>query len=265
MIPSWRLLSQVFTVETIMTGRNLLLTWDGNAPLDILWEQATQLKVDTIPIEEHGQMVGILRRGHDTPAPLTPAWLVSRDTAIPDVVQAFAEKAQPCLFVFYRQEVIGIVTPADLNKLPARTYFYNLLAELEMTIAEIVRRQYDTEQDAILTLLDRQDEIDTIKAQMAASDLSIDIVHSLNLSDLVNLARKDETFRQSLGFPTPKQVEKHMNGLVYLRNDIMHPVRLILDDYTGIEKLNERIQRALEILNRLTANGNGTSIQPVEE
>lgn len=265
MIPSWRLLSQVFTVETIMTGRDQLLIWDGSAPLVVLWEEATQLKVDTLPVEQQGQIVGVLRRGQDIPVPLTPEWLVSRDTAIPDVVQAFAEKAQSCLFVFYRQEVIGIVTPADLNKLPARTYFYNLLAELEMTIAEIVRRQYDTEQDAILTLLDRQDEVDTIKAQMTASDLSIDIVHSLNLSDLVNVARKDETLRHTLGFPSAKQVEKHMNGLVHLRNDIMHPVRLILNDYTGIEKLNERIQRALEILKRLTTSGNGTTVETVKE
>ena len=265
MIPSWRLLSQVFTVETIMTGRDQFLTWDGNAPLATLWEEATQIQVDTIPIEHQGQIVSVLRRGQDTPVPLTPEWLVSRDTAIPDVVQLFAEKRTPCLFVFFRQEVIGIVTPADLNKLPARTYFYNLLAELEMTIAEIVRRQYGTKQDNILNLLGKQDELDEIKQKMAESDLSIDIVHWLDLSDLVNLACKNDILRKSLGFPSAKQVGKKMNGLVDMRHDIMHPVRLILDDYTGIERLNERIQRTLTILNRLTTSRNGTTVEVVEK
>lgn len=271
MIPSWELLSKVFTVETIMTPYDQLLKWDGNEPLEALWRRAAHLKVDTIPFEQNGRMLGVLQRDSDTPVPLTAEWLISRDTAIPDIVQVFAEPEQPCLFVFYRQKVIGIVTPADLNKLPARTYFYNLLAELEMTIAEKIRRHYGDEQDTILTLLDRDDETDRIKSRIDKSDLSIDIVHLLTLSQLVNITRKskilyqNKTLYQTLGFPSASQVEKHMNGLVYLRNEIMHANQLILDDYNGIEKLNEGIKRALEILNRMTASNNSIPIQYGEE
>jgi hypothetical protein len=250
MLPTWNLLEQVFTVETIMTPRNQLLAWDGSAALDTLWQQAANLKIDTIPVTDHGQIIGILRRGETETSPLTPDWLISRDTSIPHLLEVFAAKKQPCLFVFHRQEIIGIVTPADFNKLPARTYFYNLLAELEMLIASRAREHFGQTQDVILTLLDRQGELEALKTHMAESDLEIDIIHTLNLSDMVNVICKVDTMRERLGFPSRKQVEKQLNGLVHLRNDIMHPVRLILDDYQGIDKLNERVQRALALLIR---------------
>lgn len=262
MTPSWKRLSQVFTVETIMTSD--LLRWDGISELDELWKQADEHKIDTIPVEHKGYIVGVLQRGNTSVIPLNSEWLISHDTSIPDVMNILAGKSQSCLFVFRQQKVIGIVTPADLNKLPARTYFYNLLAELEMTIAERVRHHYRDEQDAIFKLFP-QNDIDEIRSKMASSDLDIDVIHFLNLSQLVNLACKDETLRNDLGFSSANQVAKHMNGLVHLRNDIMHPVRLVLSDATGIVQLKDRIQRAIVILHRLTINGNNVMPNVFEE
>jgi hypothetical protein len=250
-IPSWQLLSQVFTVETIMTARSQFITWDGIAPLDILWERATQLKVDTIPVEQNEYIVAVLSRGSALPVPLTPEWLVSRDTAIPDVVRVFAEKSKPCLFVFYRQEVIGIVTPADLNKLPARTYFYNLLAELEMLIADRIRHCYRDE-EMILSLL-RSDRVDNAKRRMERHDLEIDIVNALELTDLLKLARNCPAILSALRI-SKNRFDDIFNPFDEFRNRVMHPSNLILNDQKGIEKLNNRVQNALNMLNELYAN-----------
>ena len=55
--------------------------------------------------------------------------------------------------VFHRQEVVGLVTPADINKLPARVYVYNLIGELELGLANRVRRHFANGSDKLLQAL----------------------------------------------------------------------------------------------------------------
>ena len=50
---------------------------------------------------------------------LTDDWLISADTSVPALLDAFIHAQEPGTPMFQRQEVIGLVTPADLNKLPA--------------------------------------------------------------------------------------------------------------------------------------------------
>jgi len=251
MLQTWSLLDQVFTVETIMTPHDdQLLVWSGSESIEAIWQKATQLRIDTVPVTENGAITAVLKQGSNQSLPLTPNWLISRDTSIPELLKLFVTNGQTCLFVFYKQEVIGLVTPSDLNKLPACTYFYNLLAELEILIASHAKQHLGQLDEDDLAQLEHKSESEELSKQLEKSNLGIDPIHTLSLSDLVNIISRSEALYRKLGFNSSSQVLKNLGGLVALRNQIMHPVRRVLDDSQDINKLNERIQRALHLINQ---------------
>ena len=75
---------------------------------------------------------------------LTRPWVVSSDTTIPDLLGLFVETERPGFLVLHGQTVVGLVTPADFNKMPARIYFYNLIGKLEIELADLATGHFAT-------------------------------------------------------------------------------------------------------------------------
>ena len=203
----WQLLEQVFTVETIMIPYEDLLIWDRQEPLESIWAEAQKYKIDTIPVSNGMVIDAVLERHSDQPKPLTYDWTITRDTSIPMIIQLFNESNKPCLFVISGQNIIGIVTPADLNQLTSRTYFYNLMAELERRIATHIRKHFD-EDKKIWDLIKDTEKQSKMQKKLADSSLELGVIHTLFLSDMVNIIKDDKKLREQLGFPSSNQVEK---------------------------------------------------------
>jgi len=254
LIPSAReLLENVFTVETIMTPREALLTWEQGDDLTAVLDRSGQLRYDVIPVTENGHITRVLCTASGQTEPLTSTWLVSRDTNIPDLLGLLLQTQRPGLLVFYRQDVIGIVTPADLNKLAARFYLYGLLGDIEMALSERVRTvvQDDTEIIALLSE-NRQAGVQSALADLKQANLDVDVVQLLTLADLFNVIEKHVALRESLGFASKSQAEKAFSGLNDLRNQTMHTNRTILTQFPeDLEKLKSRLDRAEELWERL--------------
>jgi len=249
----WQLLEQIFTVKDIMTPSKELLTWDGETPLIEIQRKAQEYKFDTIPMLENGIINSFLKNGSDVVQPMTCDWLVARDTPIPKIVSLFVSGNKRSLFIISGQDIVGLVTPADLNKLPARTYFYNLIAALEITITEQIQEQKLTHHE-IFTLLgkDTKRQKEILK-MLEDSDLKLDIVHTLYLPEMVKIIRKNEQVRKRLGFSSGENVKNQIGGLVEFRNTIMHPTKPILSDETGIQDLNKYINRIQALLEQITS------------
>jgi hypothetical protein len=97
--------------------------------------------------------------------------------------------------------------------------------------------------------------------------MDIGYIDILSLADIVNIVAKDETLRERLGYQSRKQVEKDLNGLVHLRNDVAHPVRKmsflsctddILQKLERIETLLERITESLKESHSARASSGNT-------
>ena len=255
---TWGLLRQVFTVETIMTPRRDLLTGVRGADLAPVRAEARQRRFDLLPLTQEGRIVEVVRAAGGAPEPLTDRWLVAHDTPIPDLLQIFLASGRPGFFVFQRQEVGGLVTPADLNKLPVRVYLYFLIGEVELALTLLIRDQFAAQPEQALQMLSskRQRELEAQLAALTEENIGVDPVQLLRLSDVINIVAKHEGLRSQLGFASRRAVEKALGGLNDLRNRTMHPVRPLLahlpDD---MERLQRYGQEAGEILRRLEAEG----------
>lgn len=259
MLPlAWQRLEQVFTVETLMTPRAKLLTWELGADMSEARAEAGRRRFDLLPLAEEGRIMGVLHIDAESPELLTKKWLVSRDTGIPDLLSLFAESGQPGFLVFHRQDVVGLVTPADLNKLPARAFFYNLIGELELSLAVLIRNhfnaQLEQDPDSLLQLLSgtRRAALQDERNALIQGNADIDLIELLYLSDMVNIVAKQSRLRDALGFSSRNQAEDTLGGLNALRNSTMHPVRPLLEDIPDdLLKLHRRVQRATDVLSKL--------------
>ena len=214
-----------------MTPRHDLFTGEQGADLARMRAEAKRRRFDLVPITRDGRIVGLLRVEGGEPEPLTDRWLVSRDTPIPDLLGLFVESGLPGFLVFWRQDVIGLVTPADLNKLPARIFLYHLIGEVELALALRIRSQFADDPSQILHMLSekRRKSLEEYLTVLAEGNVDIDPVQLLRLSDVINIAAKHETLRAELGFPSRRATEKALGGLNDLRNRTMHPVRPLLE------------------------------------
>lgn len=251
---SWNLLSTVYTVENLLTPREQLVTHEVKDE-EVSTLEETQ-PYDVIPVVRGKQMIGVMEKGIPQMQPLSDRWLITRDTKIPELLTLFVETGQKAFLVLYCHDVVGLVTPADLNKLPARAYVYNLIGELELGLAALIRIEYGQDVSGILKFLseDRRSELVTLQANLSEGNADVDVLQSLYLSDLITIVEKDPTLRARLGLTSRKAAEKIFSGINDLRNQTMHLVSpLLIKVPKDLLTLQNRMQRAMVILEKLTA------------
>jgi hypothetical protein len=167
-----------------MTPREALLTCQKGSDFSTVCADAQRKGFDVVPVTENKRITGVLLTKAASSEPLTHEWLVSNDTGIVDLLNLFVESDRPGFLVFRRQEGVGLVTPADLNKLPARVCFYNLVAELELALVAFVSNMQQfhpaLSEEISLAVEDR-------KRLLKSGDADVEPAQLLCLSDFVNI------------------------------------------------------------------------------
>lgn len=247
---NWTLLEQIFMARTIMTPVEELLVWDGLEAVEVVRERAQLERIDTIPVKLNGRISHVLPEGSDAPQPLTPDWIVTSNTSIRQLVKTFAQRQNACLLVLDVQDVTGLVTHADLNKLPVRTFLYSLLSELEMMLGDLIKKRKLSNNEIFSAIDDKEERKRQaeIQQKLSEADLELDIVDTLYLRELVSIIRMHDDLRTQFQFPSMTQLDNAMNPLVTLRNDVMHPNKPILHRSRNVMKLHEQIERVTTLL-----------------
>lgn len=173
---------------------------------------------------------------------ISPSYVISASAPISHAMHWLA--SDPWLFVVEGRGFIGIVTPSDLNKQAVRTYFYLLLGELEMRLGEAVRN-FLPDNEAVLSLVadDRRGDIQRRLDEMRQGDVDSDAVAALNLADLIRIGRETETIRRMFGVESKAHWDRLTKPIPDFRHDIMHVVRPLIDDSSGLERLIRRDDR----------------------
>lgn len=244
------LLDQILTVKDLMTPRADFCCVSGDR-LSEASVIAQEMSFDLLPVEESGRLVGIWYDGVTDFEPLTDRWLVSRDTSIPDLLTLFVESQRLGFLVLHCQEIVGLVTPADLNKLPVRVYVYNLIGELELRLAGVVQNYCGNDLDKLCRALGEKRWKELVKKskQMKKGNVDINPVQLLYLRDLLYLIITQPIVLNKLGLSSDLLLD-----LNNLRNQTMHLVRPLLEQPPeDLTKLHERVQRIEDILQYLEA------------
>ena len=174
----------------------------------------------------------------DYVVPLEESGQLRIEDGISKAVQILHTK--PASLVTDGVRVVGLVHRSDLNKHPARTYFYLWLSSLEMMLARLVSLRLPS--NAWIEHLGEQAQIRVLGKMEFESrrNNSIDPIEYLDLSNLVRIIAKNEIIYTELGFDSRNGLEDEIGGLVDLRHDIMHPVRTLVSDAESMSVLANR-------------------------
>ena len=143
-------------IELIQTPREELFTCGPREKaVDVLRRNEAGVETyDYVPVEDGGVIVGMFRTRQREVVPedetivealmddLSSTNLMGGDGAILDYVWEVDEK--PVRLVVAGNDIAGLVTWSDLQKLPVRAMLFALVTELEMAMADAIRRRYPT-------------------------------------------------------------------------------------------------------------------------
>ncbi len=163
----------------------------------------------------------------DATRSISPDVLVSGDASLSELLEGL--QAQPFLFVFEGRSISGVITTSDLNKQPARTYFFLRIAEFESRLAAFVRERVGDDEAYLLLPNQRRGELETVRARARRDNLELGWISYFYLSDLLEVVRRNALLRAALGDPDERHWNNRTEGLAGVRNAAVHLVRDLVD------------------------------------
>jgi len=254
-----------FTVREITTQTENLACWYEGCDEAALLEEADSEGYTYVPVTEDDVIVGVLsvaslRDGRRDVEHLTSHWLIAADTPVLHLIDLFAREGDRRYFVLSSSEIIGLVSPADLNKVPARASFYLLTAHFESLLTQFIKNFIGSSESDLHPYLteNRINSAKKVRSQERESDLELPLLHYVQLFDLVEVVAKSEELTRLLGFESATQVRDTIK-FGDVRNPVAHLNNLLIATSSDIERVNEdckniilysqRIAEALDVPN----------------
>lgn len=156
------------------------------------------LRFDYAPVEHEGVPVGYVTTSDLLPEsnepvesrlrPIAPDMIVSGDAPFRDLLRWMD---RGFLFVLEGNRLTGFVTPSDANRQEARSYFYLLLADVEVGLADLVRGHFNPVRSALAALSESgRTNVSGRMERDCQQNLDGDVVSYFLFSDLVKVIGK---------------------------------------------------------------------------
>jgi len=221
-------------VQLIATARRDFKTCLPDEASSVVIDRNRDDSFDFLPVvnlHTHGReaVIGLLDVTHlgvgpasnqvrDHMQPLGEDHLIGADASI----LTFLRDADrhPFRFVVSGHEINGLVSLSDLQRLPVRAALFALVTQLEMTMADVIRRALP-DPDGWLRLLSagRTEKVRGNVARARSEDTTVEWLLYTQFWDKVTIAAKVMT--PPAGWPEGPFL-KDMNAIQSLRNDLAH-------------------------------------------
>ena len=251
---SFGFLHRGLTVELIATPREDLTMCNPDHPLVDVLNNSSE-SYDYLPVVDTGTIVGLLHarplRDGDHPFPAGPVRqymeqlsdrnLIGADATILDFILDLDSK--PFRLVVSKATIAGLVTWADIQKLPVRAAIFALVTGLEITMTKAIVKQYPNDKDWLIHLsTERQNKIQEYYSDACNNDSVVDRVLYTQFCD------KTTIIRRAFEFNTSKtQLKKRFGRMERLRNAVAHA-----HDYASTVTLAQEVATTIRYLLQLT-------------
>ena len=175
--------------------------------------------------------------------------LVSADASVGRLLEWIIDPG--FLFVLEGRDITGFIAVSDFNKQPVRAYLYLLLARLETGLADLIRKRFPDQRDALSLLPpDGQQYVLARYRPDEHADAEGEMVAYFDFSDLVEIVGQDDVLRQMIAGRSRNSWAQRAGGLVALRNQVMHPVRNMVLSKGGLVQLQKREMRIRALIEK---------------
>lgn len=236
-----------------------LTSFEHNSDSSVVLSYMEEHDFDVVGVRSSGKMIGYVRRA-DLLDSESEKYLirfdisdvVSESTPLALALRLLRDRAR--LFVLSRDEVSGIVTRGDFQKAPARMWLFGLISLLEMQLLRIIRVQYPNDSWTELLTPARLEYARNVLAERAKRNEAIDLADCLQFSDKKRVVVKSSTIRKELGIDSKSAIQKLLEEVERLRDNLAHSQDIITGFWPGIVELADNIEALLERCERLGVN-----------
>ncbi|MBK9751375.1 MAG: hypothetical protein IPO91_32035 [Chloroflexi bacterium] len=240
-----------YTVKDIITPVEEAICWTPReSDSESLSQEAVKIGVTFLPVKQHGRIVGTVR--HDCLnekdiEPLTSDWLVAADTPILHLIELFANNPNRIFFVLQSSKIIGLVAPADINKVAARASLYMLTANFEAGLAHLIHEHFGDDEEGLSKRLppDRLEKLRKEQADARKRDINLGLAHYLYLTDLTSIVAGDAGLRERFGVKSKSAALKKLS-ISTLRNAVSHLTSRVVITANDLKVLNDQCDRLVE-------------------
>lgn len=223
------------SVELIASCEPQLVYAAPSQLLDAILDDPAFAEFDSLPVRENDKVVGVLRRGEllaarprqgkagvhptvgDYMVALDESILISAETGLLTFI-ADADR-WPCRLLIKGTRIIGIVTIADLQKLPVRPVLFVLVTYVELLILEVLRARFGGD-DVWMGALnpDRRGRVENKWRKLRNGNLAIDKLTATEFGDKVDVLLR------TVRFPDipPGPARRELVWIEELRNSVTH-------------------------------------------
>jgi hypothetical protein len=219
-----------FTVRLISTFEPSLVSCLEDDLVRKVCESDRYRSFDYLPVKRDDRIIGLLSMAEvksysdDSTDPVTKHMRQIDDTTLisSDVgILSFVEHAEehPCRLVLSGMKIDGIVTLADLQKLPVRPPIFFLITHLELLMATVLRSRFKDDDWLDMLQPTRRKNIEDKWSTLRAGNMEIDRIHATEFCD-----KRDVILKSDLRLPnlSRTQAEKQLREVEELRNNLAH-------------------------------------------
>lgn len=216
-----------------------IATYDLYAPepqesTDIVRQKMDDLRIDVAPLKEqpcyHRYIVAkeladgnCGKYAHSIDATM----IVAETLPVADLFEMF--RKQPFLFVLQGRGIVGIVTKADLQRVPVRILMFGLTTLLEMNLRESIRQRHG-DNDWIHVLNEKRfKKAKGIQDTRISKDASIGLLECTQLCDLKEIIIRSPLLQEIFADLSKKQFLTRLKRIEKYRDDLAHAQVLNLD------------------------------------
>jgi hypothetical protein len=160
------------------------------------------------------------------------------------------------VFVTRQHEVVGIVTPADLNKTPSKMVFYILISSFERLLIRSIKNLNleDKEIEGCIGFTRWWQALGR-NEQARRENFHLSLIECLNTGDLIDLACKKSSTRKLLNYQSESEACKSLKSLVSLRNKVMHAGHFIIKNEKQLIRRRAEFEKIRQHIIDLTCDG----------
>lgn len=220
------LLQERLNVSIIMTPRNQLKTCKMSDRIDNLIKNNLE-NFSFLPVVDNlEKIIGIVDLKDknlfknilvkDLYTPINEKIIIGGNSSINEFIKNVIE--EPFKLVISKNEISGLVTISDMQKIPVRVSIFSLIIELEIMMSNLITKLYPNDQDWMnLLTLSRRDKLNEEERTVKKSDNFVSKIIFTQFGDKAKIIEKSKIFSFS-----QKQLKNKFEDIRKLRDLVAH-------------------------------------------
>ncbi len=252
--PNLQQILDLLTVKAIMTPRGKFFCIHPKQDISEAEKLLSKQKFSGAPLEDEKihryvtlerlkKNLGLFKLCEQIAEEIGPNESVPENTTIARAIELFSlrEDSSP-FFVFHNKSVVGLVTAADLDKIPVKVYFFTLISALESLLLNIIGKGYHNKYKL---LLDNPKQVEKRCRRCAGEKVGLEEHNYLMTREILEIVSKSD-IRARIGVTDDSELPE----LQKFRNDVAHGNYIIIKD-ADVKKLKQKQEQICKYIRAL--------------